>query len=184
MTMNRPSIEARLKGIDALAKSNDEIIQRIDSNARTTINLFTYVISSSNGIYSVNERSQSQQGSRVVNDYRETVELTSIPDIFNDKINYSCKTYQDLKRLNGEMLRVVQKYELFGDSDKAHQEITKFENNFRLIQSTLKKITELLRTGGGGRLTTIEEQLDNVNNQIKALRTSYPNITFQTQSNV
>lgn len=182
--MSGRSIEARLKKIDALAKQNEEIIKMIDSAARTAVNRVTYVISCSNGVYSVQEQKQAQQGNRVANDYSETIELTTIPDIFNDKINYSCRKYQDLKRLNGEMLRVAQKYELFGESDKAHQEISRFENNFRLIQSSLQKINELLNNGGGGHLGNIQEQLDNVNNQIKALRTSYPNITFQTPPNV
>jgi hypothetical protein len=177
--MSGRSIQARLKQIDALAKINEETIKQIDSSAATTVNLVTYVISCSNGTFSVNESKQSQQGNQVANGWRETIDLTSIPDIFNDKINYSCTTYQDLKRLNGEMLRVAQKYELFGDSEKAHKEIAEFENNFRIIQAALKRITELHRTGGSGHLANIQEQLDNVNNQIKALRTSYPNITFQ-----
>ncbi len=77
------------------------------------------------------------------------------------------------------MLRAAQEYELFGDSEKAHREIAKFENNFRLIQSPLKRITEQLQTDGSGHLADIQEQLDNVNNQIKALRTSYSHINFQ-----
>jgi hypothetical protein len=177
--MSGRSIETRLKQIDTMAKANEEVIKQIDSSASTKVNLVTYVISCVDGTFSVNERQQSRQGSQVANSWCETIELTTIPDIFNDKINYSCTRYSDLKRLNQDMLRVAQKYELFGDSEKAHQEIGKFENNFRLIQSALKRITELLRNGGGGNLIDIRQQLDNVNNQIKALRTSYSNITFQ-----
>lgn len=183
--MSGNSIVVQLRRIDALAKQNEEIIKKIDLAAATAVNLFTYVIFYSDGIYSVEEQRKNQQGSRVANDYREAVELAMIPDIFNDKINYSCRNYQDLKRLNGQMLLVARKYELFGESDKAHQEITKFENNFRLIQLSLQKITELLSNGGGGgRLGNIQAQLDNVNNQIKALRTSYPNVIFQNPARV
>ncbi|CAF0836104.1 unnamed protein product [Didymodactylos carnosus] len=103
--------------------------------------------------------------------------MTVIPDVFNDKLNYSCKTFADMVRLNEEMHAVVQKYELFGDSDKARKETWKFLDNFKMIEANLKQINESL-LGEKSKLEDLKKKLNDINGQFENLVNENKSVSF------
>jgi hypothetical protein len=170
---------SRLRSIESLAQSNRETIAMLNSHPRSVIQQVTYRIIHSNGRFSVHEQKIEQYIKSILNSWQGVVNLEVIPDMFNDRISYSCSSYQDIQKLNEQMLSIAQKYEVFGDSERAQQEIRKLEHNFVKIQSALKELVQLAKTGGGGHLSSIQEQVDNVNNQLKVLQNTHKNITFE-----
>ncbi|CAF1173439.1 unnamed protein product [Adineta ricciae] len=169
---------SRVEEIQTLAQTNEDMMKQIDNMGSRVVNLTTYVIRCNYGIFTVKEVQEAQNANQIVNNWRENIQLTEIEDIFNDKISYTCSSYGQLKTVNSAMARVVKKYKLFGSSRTALGEIYKFAKNFRVIKAVLERIIALLNNGGGGRMDKIRERLDNLNNEMKALRTTYTNIQF------
>ncbi|CAF4225456.1 unnamed protein product [Rotaria sp. Silwood2] len=168
------SVTNLIKLTEAIAKTNDELIQQINEMTGE-ISLVTYVFTrQDDGSYVINERIRMSQAETVVSEWRDVIELINIEDVFNDKISYSCNDYQDLIRLNRDMLPIVKKYEFFGDGHQPLQAINKFTENFRRIQGALQE----LRTGGRSHLNDINQRLNNINNEIKDLRDKYKNVSF------
>ena len=53
------------------------------------------------------------------------------------------------------MHNVSQKFELFGDGNRALQEMKKFHGNLNLIREKLFELTDLITHGGSGHLNDI-----------------------------
>lgn len=53
-------------------------------------------------------------------------------DFFNDKIDFTCIAFDDVCRLNEKLLDVATKFDLFGETDRARQELEKFKLNFEV----------------------------------------------------
>jgi len=70
--------------------------------------------------------------------------LVQIKDLFNDHLDYSCTMFKDLVVLNQKMLSVAEKYEMFGESPKAKEELEKFKTNFEILQTYFGEIEERL----------------------------------------
>ncbi|CAF3121495.1 unnamed protein product [Rotaria socialis] len=195
-------IVSPLETIEKLAQTNNDIIAQLNTNndmtpqlntnhysmaqsnenSRSTMNLVTYHITHSNGALFVQEQNTHKYYNQFLNDWRGKIDIQEISDVFNDKINYSCTNYQDLQRLNKDMLIAVRKYELFGGSDSAQRELSKFQENFVKIQAALRQLSELITTGGSGHLTSIREQLDKINKQLKLLWNQHGNIVFNQEN--
>jgi hypothetical protein len=165
--------------IEAIAKENGQTIQSLNAQARATIYVTTYVTQHQSGKFSVHENKVTQSGQHVLNSWRDNIELYEIPDIFNMDILYSCSSYRDIQRLNTVMLELARRFDFFGDSHKTLEAMVTLKHNFEQIRIALAEITLLLSTGGSGHLTSIQEQLDNVNNQLHVLRKKHKNIQFQ-----
>jgi hypothetical protein len=58
-----------------------------------------------------------------------TCSFTPIEDLFNDKLNFGCKTFEQIVTLNRDMLRVAQKYKMFGGSQPAIEALKLFLTN-------------------------------------------------------
>eukprot|EP00735_Rhodelphis_limneticus_P002877 TRINITY_DN1394_c0_g1::TRINITY_DN1394_c0_g1_i1::g.19999::m.19999 TRINITY_DN1394_c0_g1::TRINITY_DN1394_c0_g1_i1::g.19999 ORF type:complete len:366 (+),score=42.94,TLD/PF07534.11/5e-19,Sec20/PF03908.8/5.8e+03,Sec20/PF03908.8/11,Sec20/PF03908.8/34,Cytochrom_B562/PF07361.6/8.4e+03,Cytochrom_B562/PF07361.6/0.15,FliD_N/PF02465.13/3.1e+03,FliD_N/PF02465.13/0.78 TRINITY_DN1394_c0_g1_i1:65-1099(+) len=102
-----------------------------------------------------------------------SAQMIAIKDIFKDKIDYSCKNFQDLVRLNEAMLPVAGQYELFGESPKAAEELGKFLKNFELLQEGLTKVQNQLDLAQQNSLEEINSQLEQVNNILESLHLTY-----------
>ena len=144
------------------------------------ITLVTYILTrQDNGGYSVEENIRaSSQTQTIVSEWQDVIELINIADFFNDKINYSCNNYQDMIRLNSDMLLVVKKYEPLADEHRFLQMVNQFDDNFRRIELALQKLLLYLRTGGQCNLNDIKQRLDKINDEIKDLRDKYKNLSF------
>src|SRR5689334_15398363 len=80
--------------------------------------------------------------SEIISNFKGEKMLTKIPDIFNDNLIYDCRTFDDIKGLNSEMLLVAGKYELFSGGQRAIEELNKFKDNFEILQTFLGEIEE------------------------------------------
>ena len=174
-----------LEDIASVKQKNDERIQRINNNP--TVNTFQYLITQStvNNCFKfgVNELQVKQDSSVVTKAWRVSGQIIAISDIFNDKLNYSCETYADLVRLNSEMYTVAEKYELFGDSEKARQEALKFLKNFQLIETNLKQIEESVQQEES-KLEELKNKVNDINSQLEKLMTEYKNLSFGNASDI
>lgn len=159
-----------LRDIATIKQQNDQKIEHI--NTTKVVNTFKYFVSRSIVErclkLDVIEQQVEQNANEITKAWCSSTQMIVIPDIFNDKLNYSCQTYSDLIRLNSEMFTVAQKYELFGDSEKARQEILKFSQNFRLIEAALDQIEKSL-SHGRSKLEEIKHQLNGINSQLENL---------------
>ena len=172
------NIAERLRQIDAMVIANNELIQQINAQ-NGNINLITYVITrQADGKHAVAEQTATSPAQTIVAQWKGSIELTQVPDVFNDKINFQCGNFQDLVRLNRDMSIVAHKYDLFGDGPRAINEINKFESNYRRIQTALRQVLELINTGGRGHLADIEEQLQCINSYVAELQNKYKNLRF------
>ncbi|CAF2045199.1 unnamed protein product [Rotaria magnacalcarata] len=184
MTTNKKpqTVDDILRQVETLKKHNDEIFKYIDG--RNMVNKFQYNVTQSmvNDCYKfdVTENTVEESGNTIINSWHSSIQMTVIPDIFNDKINHSCSNYADLVRLNSEMYIVVQKYELFGDSDRARQEMLKFLENFRLIQTNLKLI-EAKAEHEINKLEELKNKINDINHQFENLMKNY-RLTFGIQN--
>ena len=108
--------------------------------------------------------------------------LESISDIFNDKIEYKCRTFNDLIRLHTSLLPVAEKFELFGESPKAAIELKKFLTNFEILQVGFGFVEEKIQDKTN-KSSEIEKDLENLNEAIKALFKKYPITTSPANFN-
>ncbi|CAF1630320.1 unnamed protein product, partial [Didymodactylos carnosus] len=130
-------------------------------------------------VLNVREFKSKKPASNIIRTWKDKIELTVIPDIFNDKLNYTCVNYADLVRLNKEMLAVVHKYELFGDGEKAKNEVNKFLENFQLIRDNgLKQIQKKLTVRESSDLQILEKNVNNINSEIENMVSTNESITF------
>jgi hypothetical protein len=172
------SITDVIKIIEATAKVSDEIINQINEMTGE-LNLMTYIITRKNNEeYTINENMNTSEVATVVFKWQDAIELIIIEDVFNDKIDYTCNTYEDMIRLNRDMLAVVKKYESFGNEPQRLQVVNKFYQNFHRIQEALQKLLLFLRTGGQCHLNDIKQRLNKINNELKDLQNKYKNVTF------
>lgn len=98
----------------------------------------------------------------MMSSWRSSVQLRPVEDFFNDKINYSCTTFDDVVRLNEEMHKVCQKYKLFGATEDALRVISDFQSNLEIIQQMLGEIETLLQPATS-RLAEISSQVNVAN---------------------
>jgi len=92
--------------------------------------------------------------------------LINIVDLFNDNIDYTCNTLEDLSRLNNDLLAFSKKFELFGDTQKTRTELEKFVRNFESIQNHLLKIegmTKPKESEDNNRLDEYRAKVDRIN---------------------
>lgn len=75
---------------------------------------------------------------------RFTLDMREIPDVFNDKLNWKYDDWESLLDLQRKVLKVAQKYELFGESPKASESLRDFLSNLETIQLELGGIEETL----------------------------------------
>ena len=102
------------------------------------------------------------------NKFTFTKKLNEIPDTFNDKLDFLCKDFDDIKRLNKEMLNVAMKYKLFDGSKSSLEVLDQFKANFELLQVGLGELEQQL---------TNKEMTSNIQHQINELNKLLLNIS-------
>ena len=102
------------------------------------------------------------------NKFTFTKKLNEIPDTFNDKLDFLCKDFNDIKRLNKEMLKVAMKYKLFDGSKSSLEVLDQFKANFELLQVGLGELEQQL---------TNKEMTSNIQHQINELNKLLLNIS-------
>jgi hypothetical protein len=134
--------------IKAIAAVNNEIVERLKQR-KEVITDYSYNFTYSDYINSIpqftlEENAHTETGEYYLKNFHVTVQLHTIEDIFNDKLDYNCKNFADLERLNRDMLKVSLKYELFGESEKSISCLKKFLDNFEQIQVGLGQLETVM----------------------------------------
>lgn len=163
--------ECLLKKIQAIAVVNEEIIERIQGTSGS-VSGFKYRIREAcfdkGPMFFVEEVKQERSAKDMVTDWKGTKALTVIDDIFNDNLNFTCCSFEDLMRLNAGLLKVGNKYALFGESTKAQHELEKFKANLEIIQTCLGEIEESL-TSKPSQLQVYQGKVAKINLQLSEL---------------
>jgi hypothetical protein len=132
------STDLILKKIKAVSTVTAEIITRI--RAVSEVSSYSYLIKTTAGsdgfpVVSFEEIKSSEPTADALRRKLSslTKNLLQTDDIFNDHIDYNTmNSLDDVENLNRKLLLVAQKYELFGDSDRARKELEKFLHNFEV----------------------------------------------------
>ena len=144
------SIEVLYKLITSIYEANKKTIEEIE-NTDISVNHFKYQASpdiSEGGLsckFDLEVIPVVVSFQKLVSDWRKELDIINIFDIFNLKIAYAGRTYDDLKRLNREMFDGVERYNMFYDDDskKGCIELKKFVQNFRIIQKHINDVHSL-----------------------------------------
>lgn len=167
-----------LQLIESTAKTNDDLIRKIDEMT-DDIDCVTYKIKVEDQRYHIaNEQTETLAVQDAIGRWQNTITLAEIEDVFNEKLNYECKKYEDLRRLNRDMLTLANKYKRFGGGSDGLQCMRQLEENFRHIHSSLQKLYDWLQTSGRCNREEIQEQLNNINNQLQQLCVQHSNLEF------
>jgi len=102
--------------------------------------------------------------------WRGRVQLIVPLDLFNDRVNYKCETFEDVLRLNDCMRNILEKYS-FLDPKRAQTELGKFKNNFEVLQTCLGEIEELLHihVHPESKLEYYQSELDIINEKLASI---------------
>ena len=88
---------------------------------------------------------------------------TDIWDIFNDKVDYSVKTFDALVALHGTLHSICSKFELLDKSNqKAAKELEKYLANFGLLQVAFGEVDELT-TDDVSKLADLNLEVKHIN---------------------
>jgi hypothetical protein len=176
MNLSALSVEEFLRKITAMVTANNELIEQINAQ-KGSVNLITYVITrQADGKHVVTEQTTTSPAQTVVAQWEVSTELTKIPDVFNDRLNFQCANFQDLVRLNRDMAEIAYRFKFLRD-EPAIVELNKFLSNYCLIQMALKQLFQLINTGGRGHLADIQRQLQSINSCVAELQ-KYKNLRF------
>lgn len=142
--------------IKSIHDSNDATIKAIDAAANVQVKHFKY-----NAPPKINEDGSSftfklevtpdiDPAKKLVSEWSKELDLINIFDIFNLKIVYAGRTYDDLKRLNEEMFDSVKRYNMlnvltYDERRKGREELKKFALNFQNIQEHINQVHSLCK---------------------------------------
>jgi hypothetical protein len=101
--------------------------------------------------------------------FQVTVQLHSIEDFFNDKLDYTCKNFADLERLNKDMLTVALKCALFEENAKSVLYFRQFVENFRRVSVGLEQLVR-----ASVDVKSQRDQLQQKVNQINLILSTLP----------
>jgi len=113
--------------------------------------------------FTLAEEKITARGASLLQSLTLNLNLIIIDDVFNDKLNYNCTSFEQIQYLNKAMLPVAMKYALFGDSEKAIAETRKFLTNFEILQTGLGQCEE--------RLKDVDSNMEELRQKIQALNT-------------
>jgi hypothetical protein len=94
--------------------------------------------------------------------------IEAIPDTFNDKLDYTCRSYADLVRLADGMLPIVNKYKLFGDAPNVHGILQSFRANFDCILTGLETARLAVQDDPPSRLADVRARLEEANAALRS----------------
>jgi len=164
---NRKDVEL-LSKIQAIAHINEEIFTRI-KNKKKVVTGFRYEINQGSLSIEIKEIKEELEVQNLLKIWEPKIELKSVEDIFNDNIDYTCKKFEDIIRLNNQMNKVVQKFRRFGGSSEAIEDITSFMYNFELLQVSLGSLEEKM-LDVNSQFEKLNKMAEEVNQKMKILK--------------
>ena len=164
--------------MEAIATDNDGMISKIDPMAGE-ISLVTYMVKCSDiSSYTIEESVTVDQAQNVISRWRYEVELTPVPNLSGGQIDYHCHAYEDLRRLNRDMLSAVRSCRSLDDEKNFGEIVERFKENFSSLHRALSKLVMFLNTGGRSSLDDVKERLNNITNEFRSLVHEHNNLLF------
>jgi len=166
-----------LAKITAIAKVNQEIIKRIEFEANNMLILSRkYRFVFNEGTFSVLEDIQEIKASKVISQWKpkgkEALRNDKEMNLFNDNLDYSCNSFEDIKRLNNKMQIVTEKFGWL-DPFRSPPVLRAFLSNYELLQVYLGQIEE--------QLLDCESKLYLFSQQVQQLNNLYSQIANQIE---
>eukprot|EP00029_Vermamoeba_vermiformis_P013247 TRINITY_DN8163_c0_g1_i1.p1 TRINITY_DN8163_c0_g1~~TRINITY_DN8163_c0_g1_i1.p1 ORF type:complete len:372 (-),score=90.92 TRINITY_DN8163_c0_g1_i1:7-1038(-) len=165
-------MEDLLQKIRAIHVTNEEIIARVEDLSE--VHLYEYYFKpklSDDEDYALEEIRRTVKVQCLIQEFEFKGDLrTDVWDVFNDKPNWKCSTWADLKRLNKELHAIVDKFELLDKNNaKAKNELAKYLHNFEVIQTGLGQL-EAKTLSETSRLQELEQRIVEINAMIAELK--------------
>jgi len=169
-----------LQQIAALAKVNNEIIERLKSKINANIIVGYKYTLSNNGrtenALSVSENKITEQASNILASWCPSENLIKLKiDYFNDNLDFSCDNFEDIIRLNKEMVRVSEKYTIFDCTESALDVIKNFKLNFETLHVFLGDIEQKFQDEQS-RLEKLEKSASQLNENLKNFALEVTNV--------
>ena len=139
------NVEQVFAAIVQVHGDNARLIEQINSKADAAVQCFRYsapfTVENEEGSvgFALAERPLRVKSATLIATWRPTVELIHLFDMFNMRIDYKCEAYDDMKRLNAQLLELAQRYHMIFDegSAKGRAELGKVKRNFDAIHAAL-----------------------------------------------
>jgi hypothetical protein len=162
-----------IEKIKAIGSVNQEIINRINTQGEERMQTMSYSIhqkeSENKMLFFVEENVEETCGSTIIASWKKDITLKIPIDLFNDKLDYKCSTFEDIVRLNTSMLFVIEKY-TFLDPKRAQSELEKFKNNFEVLQTCLGDIDGIFyNISNDSKLNYYRTELEDINQRFNNL---------------
>jgi len=162
--MDSASAHEILRKIEAISNVNAHIISRLQKK-RTIVVGYSYEIEHTNFFnLEVKEKRETMEGSELLDLWKTDIKLTVVPNPEGlDTIDYSCSTFQDLLRLNQQMLSIARLYH--SKSSSSYSYLNKFLENYELIQVELGSLEELM-FDSESKYNVLKSQVDEVKKKL------------------
>lgn len=150
---------------------NQELIARIRTIGDETTQFKNYYVQkrdevNEQGFFFVEEVIEDLPRSSILENWKKAITLKKPVDLFNDKLNFICTTFEDICRLNEGMLGVVDKF-LFLDPKRAKSELEKFKANFEILQQSLGEVEGTFHNVSDfSKLQSYQNELNDINQRI------------------
>jgi len=162
--------------IKRISTTNLDIIERIKEKAsENVLSRFTYSIKKKDTEhgrhhFTVEEKLLKIKGSVIIKKYKKPLSLKVPIDLFNDRLDYKCESFDDMTRLNNSMVIVIEKY-AFLDPYRAQPELTKFFFNFEAIQVGLLDAESTLvnEYTSENKLSYYQRELEDINERLNMI---------------
>uniref|UniRef100_A0A0G4HS00 Uncharacterized protein n=1 Tax=Chromera velia CCMP2878 TaxID=1169474 RepID=A0A0G4HS00_9ALVE len=162
-----------LRKVYSVMKVNAEIIHRLQQVGNKQVVLgWDLHVTFSSGKFAVKQiATDAQTAQQIVSQFVPECELIPIEDLFNDKLNFQCRKFNDLARLNGEMWRVAKKYEMFEGSSRSEKVLQDWLENFNRLMVALGTLETKLQdaTVDSKRYKQTTDTLVRMNRELAAL---------------
>eukprot|EP01125_Pyxidicula_operculata_P001768 TRINITY_DN11600_c0_g1_i1.p1 TRINITY_DN11600_c0_g1~~TRINITY_DN11600_c0_g1_i1.p1 ORF type:complete len:391 (-),score=52.83 TRINITY_DN11600_c0_g1_i1:107-1279(-) len=160
--------------IQGISNINKEAIARISELTKNNeiIVSYRYTITESNSLYVLNEQKTVIPAIDIRDSWKTQSTLCTVEDFFNDKLDYSCTSYQDIVRLNQSMLVVARKYRIFECTRDSLNVLEQFKKNFEELQIYLGEIEAMLENAKSKR-DVIQPYVDQLNEAMSRVKTEY-----------
>jgi len=150
---------------------NLEMIARINQVGDETTLVKNYYVQKRDepdqGLFFLEEVNEELPRSSILENWKKVITLKKPVDLFNDKLNYNCSTFQDITKLNESMLGVIDKF-LFLDPKRAQSELEKFKVNFEILQQCLGEVEASLHNiSETSKLKMYQGEVEDINQRIK-----------------
>lgn len=158
-------MEVLLQKIRAIGFVNNEIIERVNARKAETVPSLEAVIGlQEDGKHFELKEAKDKSVNAIVDVWTWEQQLVPVEDIFNHKLDCKCTNFDDLSRLNKQIMAVVETFAKYGNSQTTLPELDKWKQNLEILQIGLGQVeASLLFANPGPSMKTLLKRLTHLN---------------------